>query len=71
VWRFVVLLQIPALSPVGERVVRTGVLFSRCGPGEGVFALFDVTGPHQLSPKTWLLTPDKLAADLLLQTPDA
>jgi hypothetical protein len=30
------LVQIPALSPLGERVDRTGVFFSRGGPGEGV-----------------------------------
>jgi len=31
--------QIPALSPLEERVDRTGVFFSRGGPGEGVFSL--------------------------------
>jgi hypothetical protein len=33
------LVQIPALSPLGERVDRTGAVFSRGGPGEGVMSL--------------------------------
>ena len=49
--RFFVLIQIPALSPLGERVDHTGVLFSRCGPGERVFARFDVTRLQQLPSK--------------------
>jgi hypothetical protein len=34
--RFFVPNRIPALSPLGARVDRTGVFFSRGGPGEGV-----------------------------------
>jgi hypothetical protein len=37
--RSIPLLRLPALSPLGERVARPGVFFSRGGPGEGVVGL--------------------------------
>ena len=41
--------QVPALSPLGERVDRTGVFFSRGGPGEGVVSLRPLVQGSQLA----------------------
>ena len=43
------------LSPLGERVDRTGVFFSRGGPGEGVASLHHVV----LGCTTWAITAEE------------